>query len=58
MNETKLVDCFYRKRDLGHVKARNVLGKDFVLDQHGHQVTTWQKLHKHVEERVVLEGCV
>jgi hypothetical protein len=56
--ETKLVDSLYRKRDLGHVEARNVLGEDFVLDKHGHQVTTWQKLHKHVEEGVVLEGRV
>ena len=58
MYETKLVDGLYRERDLGHVKSCNVLGEDFILDQHRHQVTTWQELHKHVKEGVVLEGCV
>jgi hypothetical protein len=58
VNETKLVDCFYRKRDLGHVEARNVLCEDLVLDEHGHQVTTRQELHQHVQEGVVLEGGV
>jgi len=56
--ETKLVDGLYRKRDLGHVETCNVFSEDFVLDQHCHQVTTWQELHKHVEESVVLEGRV
>lgn len=58
MYKTKLVNSFYRKRNLGHVEARDVFGEDFVLDQHGHQVTTWQELHKHVEEGVVLKCCV
>lgn len=58
MYETKLVDGLYRERDLGHVETCNVFSEDFVLDQHRHQVTTWQELHKHVEESVVLEGCV
>jgi hypothetical protein len=56
--EAKLVNSFYRKRNLGHVEARNVFGEDFVLDQHSHQVATWQELHEHVEEGVVLERCV
>lgn len=56
--ETKLVDSLYCKRDLGHVESCDILSKDFVLDQHSHQITTWQELHKHVKEGVVLEGRV
>jgi hypothetical protein len=56
--EAKLVYGFYRQRDLGHVEARDVLGEDLVLDEHGHQITTRQKLHEHVEEGVVLERRV
>jgi hypothetical protein len=56
--EAELVYGFYRKHNLGHVEARNVFGEDLVLDQHGHQVTTRQKLHEHVEEGVVLERRV
>jgi hypothetical protein len=56
--EAKLVHRFYRKRNLGHVEAGNVLGEDLVLDEHSHQITTWQELHEHVEEGVVLKGRV
>jgi hypothetical protein len=56
--EAQLVDGFYRQCDLGHVEARDVLGEDLVLDEHGHEVTTRKKLHEHVEEGVVLEGRV
>ena len=56
--ETKLVNSLYRKRDLGHVETCNVLSEDFVLDQHRHQVTTWQELHKHVKEGGDLERSV
>jgi hypothetical protein len=48
MYKAKLVDSFNSERDLGHVEARNVLCEDLVLDEHGHQVTTRQKLHEHV----------
>ena len=56
--KAKLVDGFYRKRDFRHVEACNILGKDLVLDEHRHQVTTRQELHKHVQEGVVLESRV
>lgn len=58
MNKAELVHSFQGKGDLGHVEACDVLGEDFVLDQHGHQITTGQKLHEHVEESRVLEGRV
>jgi hypothetical protein len=56
--EAKLVDSFNREGDLGHVETRDVLCKDFVLDEHSHQITTWQKLHEHVKEGIVLESGV
>jgi hypothetical protein len=58
MDKTELVDSLDCQGDFCHVEASDVLGKDLVLDEHGHQVTTRQKLHQHVKERVVLEGCM
>ena len=58
MNETELVDRLYSKRDLGHVEPRDVFGEDFILDQHGHQITTGQEFHEHVKEGAVLKRCV
>lgn len=58
VNEAELVDSFYCKSDLSHVEASDVLSEDLVLDEHSHQVTTRQELHKHVQESIVLEGCV
>ena len=58
MDESKLVDSLNGKCDLGHVKPRDTLREDFVLDQHGHQITTGQELHEHVEEGAVLERRV
>ena len=55
MNEAKLVHSLKSQCDFGHVEASNVLGEDFVLDQHGHQVTTRQELHEHVQESRILE---
>ena len=40
MYVAKLVYGFYCECDLGHVEASNVFSEDFVLDQHGHQVTS------------------
>lgn len=40
MYEAKLVYSFYRKSDLSHVEASDILGEDLVLDEHGHQVAT------------------
>ena len=58
MDETEFVHSFQSQRDLGHVETSDVLGEDFVFDQHGHEITTWQELHEHVEEGRVLERCV
>ena len=58
MNEAKLMDGFYSKGDLSHVEASDILGEDLILDKHGHQITTRQELHQHVQERVVLERRV
>ena len=55
MDEAQLVDSFYSKDDFCHVKPCDVLGEDFVLDEHSHQITTGQELHEHVQEGVVLE---
>ena len=58
VNETKLVNGFNGKDNFCHVKARNILGKNLVLDEHGHQVTSGQELHEHVKESSVLESGV
>jgi hypothetical protein len=55
MDKAELVHSFQSQCDLGHVETSNVFGEDFVLDQHGHEITTWQELHEHVEEGRVLE---
>jgi hypothetical protein len=58
MDETELVDSFDGKRDLSHVESSDILGKDFVLDKHSHEIASGQELHEHVEERVVLKRSV
>ena len=58
MNETQLVDCFYRQGELSHIKAGDVLGEDFVFDEHGHEISTREELHEHVQEGGVLERRV
>jgi hypothetical protein len=55
MDEAELVHSFQSQCNLSHVETSNVLGEDFVLDQHGHEITTWQELHEHVKEGRVLE---
>ena len=55
MNEAQLVHGFQSQCDLGHVETGNIFREDFVLDQHGHQVTTWQEFHEHVKEGRILE---
>lgn len=55
MNEAQLVHSFQSQCDLGHVETSDVFREDFVLDQHGHEITAWQELHEHVKEGRVLE---
>jgi hypothetical protein len=55
VDEAELVHSFQSQCDLGHVETSNVFGEDFILDQHGHEITTWQELHEHVEEGRILE---
>lgn len=50
MNEAQFVHSLNGQDNLCHVEPCDVFTKDFVLDEHGHQVTTRQELHKHVEE--------
>lgn len=57
MDETQLVDCLDGKNNLCNVEPRDILGKDFILDEHSHQVSTGQELHQHVEEVGILERC-
>jgi hypothetical protein len=40
MDEAEFVNRLNGKRDFGHVETGDVLGEDFILDEHGHQVTT------------------
>lgn len=55
MDESELMHSFNREDKFGHVEASNVLREDLVLDQHGHQVSTREELHQHVQESRVLE---
>ena len=55
MNKAQLVYSFYGKDNLRHVEPRDILCKDLILDEHSHQITTGQELHKHVQEGVVLK---
>lgn len=48
VNEAQLVNGIDGEDNLGNIEARNILGKDLVLDQHGHQIATRQELHQHV----------
>lgn len=58
MDETELVNSLNSENDLCHIESCDVLCKDLVLDEHGHQVATRQELHEHVKEGVVLESGV
>lgn len=58
MYEAKLVDSLNGQGELGHVETRDILGENFVLDEHSHQIATGQELHEHVQEGVVLESRV
>lgn len=48
MNEAQLMDRLNGEHNLSNIETRNILGEDFILDQHGHQVSSRQKLHQHV----------
>ena len=58
MYEAKLVHGLNSKRNLSHIEARDILGKDLVLDEHSHEIASRQELHEHVQERRVLERRV
>jgi hypothetical protein len=58
MDEAQLVHSLNGKNNFGHVEAGNILAEDLILDEHCHQITTGQELHKHVKESRVLERSV
>jgi hypothetical protein len=58
VDEAQLVHSFNSQNDFSHVEPCDVLAKDLILDEHCHQVSTWQELHEHVEEGWVLERRV
>ena len=45
MDESKLMDRFYRQNALRDVESCNILGERVILDQHGHQISSRQELH-------------
>lgn len=55
MNKAMLVYSFNGKDDLGNVESRYRNGENLVLDKHSHQISSWQKLHQHVELELILE---
>lgn len=56
--ETQLVDSLNGQSNLCHVESCDVLGENFILDEHSHQVTAGQELHEHIQKCVILERCV
>lgn len=58
MQETKLVNSLDSHYHFRHVESCNVLREDFILDQHGHQITTRQEFHQQVKVSGVLERGV
>lgn len=58
VDKAQLVDGFNGQDNLGNVESRDVLGKDFILNEHRHQVSSGQELHEHIEEVRILEGRV
>lgn len=58
MDKAQLVDGLDGENDLCNVEASDVLGKDLILNEHSHEIASWQELHQHVQEVLVLEGGV
>ena len=58
MNETQLMHSFDGEGKLSHVKSGYVLRENVILDKHGHEITTRQELHQHVQESGILERRV
>lgn len=55
MNKAMLVYSFDGKDDFGNIESRYRNGEDLVLDEHSHKISSWQKLHQHVEFGRILE---
>jgi len=45
MDETHFMDRFDSQDQLCHVEARDIFTKGVVLDEHGHEITSREKLH-------------
>ena len=58
MQEAKFMNSFDGHNDFCHVESSNILRENFILDQHGHQVTTRQEFHQEVKVSSVLERGV
>ena len=58
MNKAMLVYSFNGEDNFGNVESRYRNGEDLVLDEHSHKISSWQKLHQHVESALILECCV
>lgn len=55
VDETHLVNSFNRQNAFSDVESGDILRESVVLDEHGHQITSRQKLHNEVEILRVLE---
>lgn len=49
MNKSLLVDSIEGCHQLSHVESRDIFREDFILDEHGHQITTRQEFHQHIK---------
>jgi len=58
MDVAMLVDILDCQNKLSHVEPSDRQREDLILDEHSHQVASWQEFHQHVKEGVILEGRV
>jgi hypothetical protein len=58
MDEAQLMDSLNSQDNLRDVEAGDVFREDLVLNEHGHKIASWQELHQHVQEILVLEGSI
>lgn len=58
MNEAHFVNILNGENTFSNIEASDVLRESVVLDQHGHQVASWQELHNEIQELWILKRVV
>lgn len=58
VDESIFMNSFDSEHDFRNVEPGDVFRKDFILDQHCHEIASRQKLHQHIKEIGILKGGV